>query len=106
MKIKKAHIIAAMTAFIAGVAMTAAAFAAASVTPAPPPSIDEIEKAISLSRQALDAWQPLANWVLGPAGLAAWIAALTPKGSSGLWGVIRFAVDMIGGNVGNARNAP
>jgi hypothetical protein len=86
------------------------AYAAAAGVPAPTAS--EIKTAIDkweTLRAAFDdfwkTWQPIANWVLGPSGLAAWLAALLPKWQGGALGLLRDALDKAGANVLNAKNA-
>jgi hypothetical protein len=47
------------------------------------------------------------NWAGLSAGVCAWLAAILPQASAGTtWWLIRKAIDVIGGNILNATNAP
>lgn len=59
----------------------------------------------SLANDVLPAIKVTVNWALLGSGISAWLAAVLPQATAGgIWWVIRTGLDLIGGNVGNAKN--
>ncbi len=59
----------------------------------------------SLANDVLPAFKVTVNWALLGSGISAWLAAVLPQAGTGaIWALIRGAIDLLGGNIMNAKN--
>ena len=93
----KRFLLAASIVYLPVVAMAADAIP-------PAPTLTQIEAAWTAIQSAWSVIAPILNWVLWLVGSGAAAAAYLPQWQGGALGKIRAIIDLLGLNVGNAKN--